>query len=190
MKDDKLLILDCFGLFATDPLYTFFLRHVATDPEAEKIKICAPADRGEYDYQEVLRRTARLVKLPIEEIDEEIKEIAAPRREMIDFALQMREKHTVALLSDCFPGFLDATFAGTAFHRCFDAEFISCRYGVSKPQEQAYRNVLDALGRDYSSIVFLDDNPRNLVPCAKLGIQGILFTDLPQAKKKLQELGY
>lgn len=190
MKDDKLLILDCFGLFAGDPFMTIFKRHIKENAIEEKDKICMPGDRGEYGYDEVVKRAAALMNITPADIEAERKEIAKPRLDMIAFAKDMRNKHTVVLLSDSFEGLLDKTFEGTDFHECFDKEFVSCAYGVTKPFEQAYLNVLNEMGRNYSSIVFLDDNPRNIAPCEKLGIKGVLFIDLEDAKRKLKELGY
>ena len=57
-----------------------------------------------------------------------------------------------------------------------------------KPEETIYRALLDRYGLAPEETVFLDDNADNIAAANRLGIHGVLFTDLPAAKEETERL--
>ena len=76
-----------------------------------------------------------------------------------------------------------------AILKYFDKIFSSHEMLVRKPEEQAYKIVLDYLRCEPEEVVFLDDNIDNIEGAQKLGIKSILVTSQQQMKKELQLLG-
>jgi glucose-1-phosphatase len=53
---------------------------------------------------------------------------------------------------------------------CFSDAFLSHQTGVLKPDEAAFRRVLDDLGVSPEAILFFDDNPGNVSAARKIGM--------------------
>jgi putative hydrolase of the HAD superfamily len=62
----------------------------------------------------------------------------------------------------------------------FGWRFFSCRLRAIKPEEAAYRGVLDALGAEPGEVVFFDDRPANVAGAARIGIDARLFEQAAQ----------
>jgi len=60
----------------------------------------------------------------------------------------------------------------------FDFTILSCEAGLRKPNQKIYELALSKLD-DVApqNVVFIDDNPKNLVPATMLGMKTILATD-------------
>ncbi|MBV9659956.1 MAG: HAD family phosphatase [Acidimicrobiales bacterium] len=57
----------------------------------------------------------------------------------------------------------------------FERRFYSCRLRSVKPEPEAYRKVLTALGAAPGDVTFFDDRPANVDAAAELGIRAVLF---------------
>jgi putative hydrolase of the HAD superfamily len=75
------------------------------------------------------------------------------------------------------PPFVEADYA------CF-----SCRVKLIKPEEAIYRDALRGLGVVPHEAVFFDDMQVNIDAANKLGINGVLWTGLEDAKRALNIL--
>ena len=67
----------------------------------------------------------------------------------------------------------------------FDAVVFSCAEGIVKPGEKIYELALKKLKVSPEEAVFIDDRPENIEGANKLKINGILFKNAKQLKKKL-----
>jgi putative hydrolase of the HAD superfamily len=73
------------------------------------------------------------------------------------------------------PPFVEADYA------CF-----SCRVKLIKPEEAIYRDALRGLGVGADEAVFFDDIQANIDVANNIGIHGVLWTGLEDAKRALQ----
>ena len=74
------------------------------------------------------------------------------------------------------------------FFRKVDGGVFSYQENSCKPEEKIYRVLLDRYGLVPDETIFLDDNPDNIVEANRLGIHGILFTDIASAKAAAEAL--
>lgn len=74
------------------------------------------------------------------------------------------------------------------FFRIPDGGVFSYQENACKPEEKIYRVLLDRYGLVPEETVFLDDNPDNIAEANRLGIHGVLFTDLAAAKAETEAL--
>lgn len=74
-------------------------------------------------------------------------------------------------------------------HRFFSLNkvILSCRVGVQKPDFKMFRKVVKALGVEKSKCVFVDDRCKNIKCAEEFGMVGVLFEDVKQLDKALQE---
>ena len=188
-KDAKVILFDCFGLFATDSVNDFFKELFGADFQKNKDRFCAPADRGEIGFEELVKGIAGEYHLDPSSLYSRFIAERTVNQEMIDFAKECRAKHHVYLLSNCIRGTIDEVFAGTDFALAFDGQFRSCDIGLVKPSPEIFAFVKQKLGSP-KDIVFVDDNPLNVEAAKKAGIPGIVFTSLQQLRADLASYGY
>ena len=74
------------------------------------------------------------------------------------------------------------------FFRLTDGAVYSYQERSCKPEEKIYRVLLDRYSLVPEETVFLDDNPDNIAQAKRMGIHGVLFTDLPSARAETERL--
>ncbi len=188
MKDDKIILFDCFGLFAKDPFVEFFNRRYGKDGPRLKDHFCMGADLGKCDKDELFQQMEGELSLDKELIANELKRISTPIQEMIELAKKCKRRHPVYLLSNCIKGMIEFIFDGTPFSECFDGEFRSYDLGLIKPGREIYDFVMKSLS-PIDEIYFFDDNPANLIEAKNAGIEAILFKDVSSCEKELVARG-
>ena len=94
---------------------------------------------------------------------------------------KLKGKYLLGVLSDTWPS-LDRIFRNYGIRDYFDAFVLSCDVGVFKPDEKIYHALIDAIGVEAESIVFVDDVLKNLDGAKALGINPvqILREDFPK----------
>ena len=189
MKSDNVILLDCFGLFAADPLVTFFDRHYGKESKTLKDHFCQGADLGEVDLSGFLDNLHRELGLDKEKVMDELREIGKIDPEMMGLAKRLKESHEVILLSNCIQGMMEEIFGGSDFHFCFDKLYLSYEIGLIKPYRPIYDLVMKDIGKRDGQIVFFDDNPTNIPEAINAGIDAILFESIEQMKAELTKRG-
>ena len=74
------------------------------------------------------------------------------------------------------------------FFRLIDGGVFSYQERSCKPEEKIYRVLLDRYSLVPEETVFLDDNPDNIAEADRLGIRGVLFTELNAARAATEAL--
>ena len=146
MKDDKVILFDCFGLFASDSVDDFFKDHYPENHQELKDSFCEEGDSGAFDFDTLLENMAKGLSLNQAALTEEInrRRVLYPR--MIELAKRLRESHRVYLLSNCIRGVIESIFEGTGFEDCFDGQIRSCDIGLVKPKPEIFAYAKKALG--------------------------------------------
>ena len=70
----------------------------------------------------------------------------------------------------------------------FDEVYASNLMGISKPDPEFYRYILNNEGINPENTVFVDDTEENIISAQKIGINSILFTDYNSLKTRLKNL--
>jgi putative hydrolase of the HAD superfamily len=66
-----------------------------------------------------------------------------------------------------------------------DAVVLSYRLGLAKPDPDIYRRCLEQLSLAPDEVLFVDDDPDNVVAAKELGINGVLFTSVAELRRAL-----
>lgn len=104
------------------------------------------------------------------------------------WALELKKIYKLGVLSNMPEDFLryhekDIEVFQAAHHCVF-----SCRVGLIKPDEKIYRIALDNLGVKADEAVFFDDLPQNIEAANKLGIHGVIWENVHQAKRDFEKI--
>ena len=68
--------------------------------------------------------------------------------------------------------------------------FVSGEHGVRKPSPEAYAAALQAVGREASEVVFVDDSAGNVEAAASMGIESIRFEGAAALRTALALKGF
>jgi epoxide hydrolase-like predicted phosphatase len=60
------------------------------------------------------------------------------------------------------------------FYNGFDPVVLSCESGVRKPDQSIYKLALNLIGEIAAHVVYIDDQPANIIPAKELGMRAIL----------------
>jgi 2-haloacid dehalogenase len=71
----------------------------------------------------------------------------------------------------------------------FDGVVLSGREGVTKPDPEIFRRLLDRYRLEASETFFVDDSPANVEAARRLGMETLLFTDADALRDALQHRG-
>lgn len=72
----------------------------------------------------------------------------------------------------------------------FDVLIWSYQLGMAKPDPAIYREVLEKLGVPAQETLFIDDKPENIEAARKLGMMGLVFTNVDKLQEDLSAAGF
>ena len=81
----------------------------------------------------------------------------------------------LGIVTDNWPS-IDRRYRGLGLRDYFDAFVISAIVGCSKPCSLIYRTAVDQIGLRPDSLLFVDDNPKNVEGAIREGMQGVVIT--------------
>jgi putative hydrolase of the HAD superfamily len=96
--------------------------------------------------------------------------------------------YKIAILSNMPQEFLNWARVEIPVFREVDAGIFSCELRLIKPEEAIYQTLADALGCEYSELVFFDDMEENIAKAVSLGIHGFVFQGPEAARRELRTL--
>ncbi len=105
------------------------------------------------------------------------------------FTMQLKPRIRIGLLSNAYP----ETRASLArrfphFYDMFDATVFSAEEKMAKPDPQIYRLMLERLGVEAETAVFVDDFIENVEGARAVGMHAIHFRNSQQVRDELKEL--
>ena len=124
-----------------------------------------------------------------EQILEDFKKRGGINDDLLAMIAGLRAKYRVGLLSNGHTPMLEFHMDGRDLNEYFDEVLISSETGVTKPEKEAYERACDRLKADMESVVFIDDEEKNIDASREYGMPSILYTGLDDARLQLAELG-
>jgi putative hydrolase of the HAD superfamily len=194
------LILDFGGVVTTDfygALRAFGVReglganaveHVLRETEEGRAALAGVED-GTVPQAEYETTLARLLGIDSGGLLGRILADLRPCQPVLDLVARARGAGIVtAVLSNSWGTGSYDPYAGYDLESRFDAVVISDLVGLRKPGEEIYQLTTDKLGLAPSECVFVDDTAHNLPSAERLGMKGVLFTDVEAGIAQIEEL--
>ena len=137
-----------------------------------------PLVRGESTEEDFWQKLETAFKKPIPEDRRDIFmswDDMQPRPQILKLIGELKQGgYTVGLLSNVIPR--SEEFLRThGVYELFDPCILSCKLGLAKPDKDIYDKLLNALGDvEPSTVLYIDDQERCLIPARELGLQTVL----------------
>lgn len=109
--------------------------------------------------------------------------------EMFEFAKRLKRHYKLGLLSNQIEDWLEEEIEKYEFRKLFDVIVGSYAVKLRKPDEAIYRYITQELNLTPEECVFIDDQEANIDAAKKIGMKGIVFTDIVHLQKELASLG-
>ena len=74
------------------------------------------------------------------------------------------------------------------FHKLFHSTLFSFEIAMIKVQKKGFKILIDKMNVLPENCLFIDDNPKNLVPAKEIGMRTILFNDVKKLEKELKDI--
>ncbi len=187
MKENKLIIFDCFGVIFGEIAPIFFEKYFSPEKAAElKEKFFVPADLGEVTLDELFENMSKEINIDKKRIIKEWNELIVLNEEIIPFIEELHKNNTVILLSNAPLGFVEKLMSEYRLEHLFDKMFISCNLKMSKPNPEIYRHCVNSFDKKFDKVYMIDDNLKNLEPLTQLGITPVHFTSIEKLIEDLK----
>ena len=108
--------------------------------------------------------------------------------ELINYIRGLRDHYQTALLSNAWDNLRQALETRWKIADAFDVIIISAEVGLAKPDPRIYQLTLERLGVAADEAIFVDDFERNIEAANKIGIHGVLFRTVEQAREEIEQI--
>ena len=92
------------------------------------------------------------------------------------------------MLSNQIEDWLEEIIKKYQLDQIFDVIVTSYKEKIPKPDIEIFKITVERLGVQPETCVYIDDLEKNIPPAKELGMKTILFKNIEQMKKELQEL--
>lgn len=145
-------------------------------------------NKGSTDLDRGRQQLAELFGLERADFEAKVARGEVRNTALLNFIETLRENYKTAILSNVPSGSLSKRFNDEEFAKYFDIVTASGDIGYIKPDPEAYRITARRLGVEPAECVFIDDRENQVGGAAKVGMRAILYQNLDQLKKELNEL--
>lgn len=186
----KAVIFDCFGVLYLDTSRHFYENHI---PDYEKLwpelmELNKQSDYGLISQDELVDGVVELTGADRNFVAENIRGVHKRNDSLLDFAISLRDKYKVGMLSNIGPGAMDTFFSPEDRKMLFDATVLSGDVGVVKPNPAIFQMIAEKLGVDTGECVMIDDIEDNCAGADASGMRAIQFINNAQVKRDLDKL--
>ena len=152
------------------------------------------ADKGKYTHifdliEPLCMRIPEYEEILKEILSEKYANIQEIRKREEEFYLSLKKQNYNMYIFSNAPKFaIDFLKQKTPIFKYSNGEMYSYEENILKPDKKIYLSLLKKYNLKPEESVFIDDNPNNIRVARELGIHGIIFKDLEQCKKELNEI--
>ncbi len=115
--------------------------------------------------------------------------LPAPISGMDDVVRTISASTSTALVSNTSPVHFQHCLRTVPSLRHLQRFYVSYQMRVLKPDPAFYRKVIESEQCDPEALLFIDDLAENVDGARRAGMQGIVFKDVEQLKRSLEEIG-
>jgi putative hydrolase of the HAD superfamily len=185
----KAIAFDFFGVLCSRVAPRWVEQHCASERKREvREHVLDRVDRGEITQQEMFERLAGIAGCQASAVESQWYALAAVDHEMIALLHELQPAFKLALLTNASWPFVRSLLRQVDIERVIDCIVISSECGHAKPDAAIYKRMLDLLGEQAASVIFIDDTRENVVAAKRAGVTGVLFRNLRDLRQVLRQM--
>ena len=185
----KVIFFDFFGVISTEVAVMYFKDRFDDElAKSIKDKIFVRADAGEISEEETYKLISKETGDSYETVYNEWMNLPHIQKDMVAYIEELRKDHKVYLLSNAISSYLRNLMKKHNLERLFDKIYISAEIKKIKPNHNFFQHVIDDLKLNPSDCVMIDDNAKNIEGATSIGINGIVYKNLEDLRKNIENL--
>lgn len=169
----KAIIFDFFGVIHDDPL-KLWLPGIPKDAHDHVAYTARDLDTGAINFSGFLGQLSQITGLSIASIRENFAK-ASLNHDTVKLIKKLRQQTKLCLLSNAHTDELLPLLDKYNLRDYFDELVISSETGLAKPDAEIFNHTMDKLALTADEVLFIDDNPHNVLAAEALGIKSIQF---------------
>jgi HAD superfamily hydrolase (TIGR01509 family) len=185
----KALIFDCFGVFYTDPVFTY-MRDPATPKEkAEALhSIDEQAVRGTLDKAGFVTQAASIVGITEHEAEQRFFHSTKRNEQLVSLIKELRQTYKIGMLSNIGGDMMDGFFTLQEQKKLFDVVILSGDVRMAKPDQAIFEFACKRLGVELNEAVMIDDMQSTCDIVKTFGMQSVCYKNFEQCSVDLATL--
>lgn len=184
----KAIVFDCFGVLVTSARvalkndYPKYIRQIDN--------LCHQYDYGVISRQQFDDELARLFMITSKQVESRYWAKMIRYEKVVEWVRRLKTsgKYKIGMLSNVGPNFMNDFFDPMERNELFDEVILSSEVGIAKPNAAAYQMIADKLGVKLSECVMIDDTYLNIDAAKSIGMHGIWFISVDQARDELDKI--
>lgn len=182
----KAVIFDCFGVLIIPG--KFLLYHDYHNCHEKIIELESQSDYGMISRRQFNEAIAELIGLTTAEVKSRYYDTDVLNVNAISWVKELKDsgKYKIGLLSNVGHGWLDNFLRQNGMSDLFDEIILSSEVGIVKPSPEIFKLIAEKLKTDPRECIMVDDMIQNIEGAEVIGMQGIVFGSIEQAKSELK----
>jgi putative hydrolase of the HAD superfamily len=183
----KAVIFDLYGVLALNGWQAFKARHFVHNPDGvqELFELGRQVDAGLAEYHEFVRLAAQQTGETESVVRYQLEHTTANQPLLDYIQTELKSRYRIGILSNASSDKILEQIFSAEQRALFDSVTFSHHVGRTKPEPEMYAAAAERLGIAPEECIFIDDQERHVQGAQAAGMQGLLYTDLPQLKSEL-----
>lgn len=180
------VIFDLYGVLAINGWQAFKAKHFA-DREAiwdQVFQLGRKVDAGQAEYSELIRFTAEQSGESEATVRYQLEHTLA-NEQLLDFIAGLKPRYKIGILTNASDPEVVYRIFTEQQRGLFDAMTFSHEIGRTKPDPEIYAIAAARLGVPLGTCVFVDDQERHAAGAREVGMQAVVYHDVPHLKQEL-----
>lgn len=184
----KAIIFDCFGVLATD-IWLEFCKKLPPEADVAQASALNKAyDKGIINYDDFFQG----VKDATGQLPPDLEHMAEGQMgknlDLLAYIAKLKPDYKIGLLSNVSSDWITREFLTQSEQQLFDDIVLSYQVDMIKPDPRLFHLVCERLGVLPEEAVMVDDRYPYADGARAIGMQGIVYQDLPDFTKQLEAL--
>lgn len=179
----RALLFDFYGVLYPDTFWTMsseFLGERLPEKRAELHGLIRQLDLGHLTSDELWQEFAQLAEVDESTLQQRLAQFDGVDKALLDVIEAAKPNYKIGVISNAGKDALTQHFTDKPIEQYFDAVTLSSELGVIKPDPAIYKHAARALGVEPEECLFADDLQKNVDGAQAVGMQALLYTNLPR----------
>jgi HAD superfamily hydrolase (TIGR01509 family) len=185
----KALIFDCFGVFYTDPVFTYMRDPATPSDKAEALHdLDKQAAVGRLDKQGFVTQAASLLGISESESEQRFFHSSGRNERLVELVQKLRKSYKIAMLSNIGGDMMDGFFSIEEREQLFDTVILSGNVKMVKPDRAIFELGCKQLSVELHEAVMIDDVQSTCDIVKTFGMESICYKDFDQFQTELSTI--
>jgi HAD superfamily hydrolase (TIGR01509 family) len=181
----KVILFDFFGVICSPTYFPIIQKYLPPAQQQQWFDKIDLLDRGDLSEDDLLRQLSEHVHIPTQTLFGEANAGSKLNQPLIAAATSLKPTYRIGLFTNIARNMLERLLGAQTSH--FDIQIVSSDLGLIKPDPKIFEAAIARCNCPAADILFVDDSPNNIRVAKDLGMNGIVYKDMPALQKEIKK---